>query len=146
MKSNSKSKSNKDDDNLEIIEVENAAQFNDIVKDSSCALIDFYADWCGPCKIQSRILRERYDVLRFLFPELIIYSFDVDRSDTHKKIASTLKIRAIPQLILISDQKLHGFDTGLNQLTDIIKILQDKLPDHLKRPKEIANYLSSIQK
>lgn len=63
------------------------------------AIIDFYATWCGPCKMQTPVLEklsEKY------FDKLNIYKVDVDKSED---LAQTLKITGIPTLIFLPMNK-----------------------------------------
>jgi thioredoxin len=61
------------------------------------AIVDFYASWCGPCKMLSPImekLSKKYE------DKVYFYKIDVDKS---KDLANTLNIRAIPTLIFFKD-------------------------------------------
>jgi thioredoxin len=62
--------------------------------DKPC-IIDFYADWCGPCKKVSPILRD----LAILYKnDIIVYKVDVD---TETELAAAFGIRSIPTLLFI---------------------------------------------
>ncbi len=53
------------------------ADFNDIIKDSKPTLVDFFATWCGPCKLQGPILEE---VKNKLGDSVNILKVDVDQN------------------------------------------------------------------
>ena len=57
-------------------------------------LVDFYADWCGPCKMQTPILKE---VSREASGKVKILKIDVDRN---QMLASQYQIRGVPTLIM----------------------------------------------
>lgn len=59
------------------------------------AIVDFYADWCPPCKIVSPILEELAEKYE---GEIYIYKVDVDRE---QELASVFKIQSIPTLLFI---------------------------------------------
>lgn len=79
-------------------------------------IVDFYATWCGPCKMISPILEE-------LESEIDIIKVDVDE---HADIASEYGIMSIPTLLYIKDGKVVesklGFDTKENILEHIKKL------------------------
>jgi thioredoxin 1 len=63
-------------------------------KSTKPAIIDFFAEWCGPCKIVAPILEE----LSTEYPEVDFYKVD---SDTEIELASTFGIRSIPAILFI---------------------------------------------
>jgi thioredoxin len=58
-------------------------------------IVDFYADWCGPCKKVSPILKELAAIYK---DEIVIYKVDVD---TESELAATFGIQSIPTLLFI---------------------------------------------
>jgi len=71
--------------------LENSNDFNKEIE--SNVLVDFYADWCGPCKMMGRILEDvDYDILKV-------------NVDKYSDIARTYGIMSIPTLILFSKKK-----------------------------------------
>lgn len=69
-------------------------------------LVDFYADWCGPCKIMAPVLDE---LARERIGSVLIAKLDTDRSP---QISSALGIRGIPTLILYRDGHEVSRQTG----------------------------------
>ena len=62
-------------------------------------LVDFYADWCGPCKMMSTILEELEDVTVLKV-----------NTDEHTELALNFGIMSIPTLILFKDVTQHVID------------------------------------
>ena len=60
------------------------------------AIIDFYADWCGPCKKVSPILKELAAQYK---DDIVIYKINVDNE---KELASAFGIQSIPTLLFLS--------------------------------------------
>jgi len=58
------------------------------------AIIDFYADWCGPCKMVAPILEQLSDEN----PEIVIYKVD---TQVEQELASVFQIRSIPSILFI---------------------------------------------
>ena len=58
------------------------------------AIIDFYADWCGPCKMVAPILEELSDEN----PEIIIYKVD---TKVEQELSAVFQIRSIPSILFI---------------------------------------------
>ena len=71
--------------------------FHKIIHSPVPVLVDFYADWCAPCKIQSPILVE---IARESGKNLKVIKIDVDRNP---EIASRYQIRSIPTLVLFKN-------------------------------------------
>lgn len=63
-------------------------------KGTKPVIIDFYADWCGPCKMIAPILEE----LSKEYPAIDFYKVDIDAEN---EIASNLNIRSIPSVLFI---------------------------------------------
>ncbi len=69
-----------------------------LVRDAEVpVMVDFYADWCGPCKIMAPVLD---DIAQSNLGELVVAKLDTDRNP---KSAQQYDIRSIPTLILFID-------------------------------------------
>lgn len=76
---------------------------------SNVILMDFYADWCGPCKMQDPII----DELKKKFDGKVEFKkIDVD---TNQELAMKYTIHAIPTLILEKDGKVFKRYTGVTR-------------------------------
>ncbi len=83
------------------------ADFHRIVADSKLpVLVDFYADWCGPCRMMAPVLDE---MARQHMGRLQILKLDTDRFPS---VANGLGIRGIPTLILFKDGKEAARQVG----------------------------------
>lgn len=73
--------------------------FQDLIQGDRPVLVDFFADWCQPCKIQAPMLEE---LKHQLGDQLTILKVDVDRNQA---ISQSLAIRNIPTMILFQKGK-----------------------------------------
>lgn len=69
-------------------------------------LVDFYADWCGPCKMMAPVLD---DLARSRLGEVLIAKLDTDRNP---QMSSRFGIRSIPTLIVFRNGKEVGRELG----------------------------------
>ena len=69
------------------------------------AIIDFYADWCGPCKMVAPILEELSDE----YPDIIIYKVD---TEVERELSSVFQIRSIPSILFIPMDKQPMMQAG----------------------------------
>ena len=92
--------------------------FKDIVASEKPTLIDFYADWCGPCKMMPPILNE---VIEKIGDHVRVIKIDVDKNP---ELASKLQIQGVPTLAIFKNGKLKWRQSGVipaHQLVPIIK-------------------------
>lgn len=91
--------------------------FNNIIQSEKIVLIDFYADWCGPCKMLAPILKEVKDELA---DSIKIVKIDVDKNQT---LASKYQVRGVPTMILFINGKQVWRQSGVLQKNDLLFIL-----------------------
>ena len=81
-------------------------------------LVDFYADWCGPCKTLAPILKQ---VKEELGDTIKIVKIDVDKNQS---IASKYQVRGVPTMLLFKDSKQLWRQSGVLPKNEIIKIVE----------------------
>lgn len=99
-----------------LINIESQHQFNEQLHSNEIVLVDFYADWCGPCKQLEPILQklsENYTVLRVNSEDIV-------------ELSSLYKIKALPTLILFKNAVKVDMKIGLTSLEDLKKWVQAK--------------------
>jgi thioredoxin 1 len=97
------------------------ANFNKLVNADIPVLVDFYADWCGPCKMQAPILRE---VAREIGEKAKIVKIDVDKN---QEIASRYQVRGVPTLILFKKGAVVWKTSGVVNKTQLIETIRKNL-------------------
>ena len=93
------------------------ANFNDLIKDKKPVLVDFFADWCQPCKMVAPILQ---DVKKDLGDQVKIIKINVDNNPS---ISAKYGIRSIPTLMLFKEGKLKFSQAGVVPAEEIKKIV-----------------------
>jgi len=95
--------------------IQNAAEFDDAIKEG-LVLVDFFATWCGPCKMLSPVLEQLSEENH----NVLVLKIDVDEVGP---LAARFGIQAIPTLILFKDgqqvDKRMGYQ-NMNQLLAFI--------------------------
>lgn len=91
--------------------------FNDVISTNQPVLVDFFATWCGPCKMMHPILEQ----LKAAFGDkLRIIKIDIDKNQA---VANQFQIQSVPTMILFKDKKIlwrQSGDMPLNALQDVI--------------------------
>jgi thioredoxin 1 len=96
------------------------SNFNSIIQSDKPVLIDFFATWCGPCKMLSPILRE---VKESLGDRVSIIKIDVDKN---QQVASQYQVRGVPTMILFQNGKQLWRQSGVLTKEEIIKTIIEK--------------------
>jgi len=94
--------------------------FGDIIADDKPVLIDFYADWCGPCKTLAPILKE---VKTELGANIKIIKIDVDKN---QQLAAKYQVRGVPTMLLFKNGSQLWRQSGVLQKQELINIIKSK--------------------
>ena len=88
-------------------------KFNDVINSDQLTLVDFYATWCGPCKMMHPVLEQ---LKADLGDSIRIIKLDVDKSGD---IAETYRIQSVPTLMLFRRGEMLWRQSGAMRLADL---------------------------
>lgn len=94
------------------------SQFNDLLKTDKKVLIDFYAEWCGPCKQMEPFLLK---LQKEMADKVTIIRIDVDKN---KALAEQLKVNQLPTLLLYKNKTIESKTIGFVSEENLKKQLQ----------------------
>ena len=96
------------------------SNFENIIQSEKPVLIDFFATWCGPCKMLAPILKEVKDSLG---DRISILKIDVDKN---QELASKYQVRGVPTMVLYQNGKQLWRQSGVLTKDQIIKTILEK--------------------
>lgn len=97
------------------------ASFENLIASESPVLVDFYADWCGPCKMLAPVLKQVKDKLG---DQIRIVKIDVDKNPG---IAARFQVRGVPTMLLFKSGKPLWRQSGVLPLDAMLQALQPHL-------------------
>ena len=93
--------------------------FNEKINENKLVLVDFFATWCGPCRMQAPILER---VKNELGDQVEIYKLDVDENE---KTAKEFGVMSIPTLILFKNGKEVVKNVGLMSQEAVLEMIEN---------------------
>lgn len=90
------------------------ATFKEIVNSETPVLVDFFAEWCGPCKMMSPILKEIKSNLK---DDVKILKIDVDKN---QQVASAYQVQGVPTLMIFQKGKIVWRQSGVIPAHELI--------------------------
>jgi len=91
--------------------------FNEIIKGDKLTVADFFATWCGPCKMQGPVIERLHGKVG---DSVNIIKIDVDRQ---RDLAERYEIRSVPTIIIFKNGEILWRASGLQQL----EVLEEKI-------------------
>ena len=95
------------------------SSFKKLVASDKPVLVDFHADWCGPCKMLAPILQE---VKQQLGEDIKILKIDVDKN---QPLAARYQIRGVPTMLLFRKGEMVWRQSGVVPKEQILKAIED---------------------
>jgi len=92
--------------------------FGDIIKGDKPVLVDFFAEWCGPCKMMAPILK---DLKTQIGDSATILKIDVDRNQA---LASHFQVQGVPTLIIFQNGQVKWRQSGVVPVNHLRNELQ----------------------
>ena len=89
---------------------------SEVLKSEKTVLLDFWASWCGPCRMVSPII----DEIASEHPEIKVGKVNVDEEP---ELASSFKVMSIPSLFVIKDGKVVNSSAGAKPKNQILEML-----------------------
>ena len=91
--------------------------FEDIIKSEKPVLVDFFATWCGPCKMMHPILEELHEKVG---DKARIIKVDIDKNE---QLAAMYNVRSVPTLMLFKNGKLEWRTAGVQSADALEQVI-----------------------
>lgn len=97
------------------------ASFKEVINSETPVLVDFYTDWCGPCKMMNPILKE---LKKEMGDRINIIKVDAEKN---ADAAIKYNVRGVPSLILFRQGHILWQESGVKQAKQLKTIINQKL-------------------
>ena len=99
------------------------SDFNELIQENKPTLVDFFATWCGPCRMQAPILET---VKQRVGDKANIIKIDIDKN---QELAAQYNVRSVPTLIMFKNGEAVWRTVGVQQA----ELLEQKIKDQKKK-------------
>ena len=96
-------------------------KFEDLIQSPVPVLVDFFAEWCGPCKMQAPILQ---DLKKNIGDVASIVKIDIDKNQA---VASQFGIRSVPTLMILKNGEVKWKQSGVFQADELERLIKQNL-------------------
>lgn len=93
-------------------------KFSEVINSDKPVLVDFYADWCGPCKMLAPVLQ---DLKSELGERAKIIKIDVDKNP---KLSAKLGIQGVPTLMIYKNGEVKWRQSGVLPMHELKKVIE----------------------
>lgn len=100
-----------------IVEITSNEELEDAIEDNEQLLVDFYADWCGPCKMMEPTIEEISEE-----KDLMVAEIDIDEN---QHIAAQYGVRSVPTYILYEDEEAVEQMIGYQEKEDMVTKIEE---------------------
>ena len=92
--------------------------FKELINADKPLLVDFFAEWCGPCKVQAPNLKQTKDKLG---DQVRIIKIDIDKNP---EVAQQFQVQGVPTLILFKKGQIKWRQSGVVPANMLVQLIQ----------------------
>lgn len=94
------------------------SKFNELINSKKPVLVDFFAEWCGPCKTMQPILKE---VKSQLGEDATVLKIDIDKNPS---VANAYSIQGVPTLMIFKEGQIKWRQSGVRQANELVSLVK----------------------
>ncbi len=98
--------------------IKTSEQFNKLLEENELVFVDFYAEWCGPCKMMSPIVEQFDEEMK---GQIKVCKVNIDEN---LDLAQAYRITSIPTLALFKNGKLVAVEIGYRSLANLHEMVE----------------------
>jgi thioredoxin 1 len=95
------------------------ASFNELLKKEKAVLVDFYADWCGPCKAMEPVIKE---VAKNVEGKVKVVKVNIDKN---VQAAQQYSVQAVPTFMIFKNGNVHWRHSGMIDKGSLMQVLEN---------------------